>query len=277
MAVELTTTSPVKVITSGNVPTAAQLAKGQIGFGLIGGAVRAFGNNGTSILEFKGAIYAAAASGGLTLNVATGEFSIAEGGVTETFLAAALATKINGKADASNVLLKDGTTAFTPTADYHPATKKYTDDSISALGALFTLKGRVDTFAQLPTTGNKTGHVWLVGLVTDPDLTEYVYTSGGTWEKLGTVATVDLSNYYNKSEVDQLLSDLETSILDDVSNMPVSSVANQPISMGGKIGGMYVMLTNGMYEAGSGLELNGTGKLRIKASDINITMTVVEI
>jgi hypothetical protein len=28
----------------------------------------------------------------------------------------------------SNVLALDNTTAFTPTADYHPATKKYVDD-----------------------------------------------------------------------------------------------------------------------------------------------------
>lgn len=36
---------------------------------------------------------------------------------------------LNDKADKINVLLKNNTTAYTPTADYHPSTKKYVDDS----------------------------------------------------------------------------------------------------------------------------------------------------
>ena len=45
---------------------------------------------------------------------------------------------LDAKADKTNVLEKDGTTAFTPTADYHPATKKYVDETASgvALGQL---------------------------------------------------------------------------------------------------------------------------------------------
>ena len=39
---------------------------------------------------------------------------------------------INLRALKSNVLEKDNTTAFTPTADYHPATKKYVDDNIGS-------------------------------------------------------------------------------------------------------------------------------------------------
>jgi len=38
---------------------------------------------------------------------------------------------ISGKADKTEVLTKTNTTSFTPTWDYHPATKKYVDDSIS--------------------------------------------------------------------------------------------------------------------------------------------------
>lgn len=45
----------------------------------------------------------------------------------------ALAQEIQDRTDAdtalrNNVLLKDGTTAYTPTENYHPATKKYVDD-----------------------------------------------------------------------------------------------------------------------------------------------------
>ena len=43
-------------------------------------------------------------------------------------------------ADAGNVafLTKDNTTAYTPSKDYHPATKKYVDDAIAALKAELT-------------------------------------------------------------------------------------------------------------------------------------------
>ena len=37
------------------------------------------------------------------------------------------------KADTTNVITKTNTAAFTPTKDYHPATKKYVDDAIAAL------------------------------------------------------------------------------------------------------------------------------------------------
>jgi hypothetical protein len=38
------------------------------------------------------------------------------------------------KAEKTNVLAKDNTTAFTPAADYHPATKKYADDAVKPTG-----------------------------------------------------------------------------------------------------------------------------------------------
>lgn len=39
-------------------------------------------------------------------------------------------TNWNGKANSSDVLTKTNTTSYTPTGDYHPATKKYVDDNI---------------------------------------------------------------------------------------------------------------------------------------------------
>ena len=41
-----------------------------------------------------------------------------------------LDTNLNAKANASAVLTKTNTTAFTPTGDYQPATKKYVDDKV---------------------------------------------------------------------------------------------------------------------------------------------------
>jgi hypothetical protein len=47
-----------------------------------------------------------------------------------------------GSTDLSNYLSKTNTTAYTPTADYHPSTKKYVDDAITAGG------GYTDEMAQ---------------------------------------------------------------------------------------------------------------------------------
>lgn len=83
----------------------------------------------------------------------------------------------------------------TPTNDGDAATKKFVDDSVAALGAVFTFKGTKATTSQLPLSGNKQGDVWLVSA----DNSEYVWTSSsatGTasdWEMLGVV--VDLSGY----------------------------------------------------------------------------------
>ena len=48
------------------------------------------------------------------------------------------------KADKNEVLTKTNTTAFAPTADYQPATKKYVDDNISAAGGGDMLKSVYD-------------------------------------------------------------------------------------------------------------------------------------
>lgn len=54
------------------------------------------------------------------------------------------AALINYFASKTNVLAKDNTTAFTPTTDYHPATKKYVDDSVSDAGGGDMLKTTYD-------------------------------------------------------------------------------------------------------------------------------------
>ena len=49
---------------------------------------------------------------------------------------------ISGKADITNVLTKDNTIAYTPTADYHPVTKKYADDLAVEAGSVSSVFGR---------------------------------------------------------------------------------------------------------------------------------------
>lgn len=96
------------------------------------------------------------------------------------------------------------------------ATIDYVDtgiqSAISALGTIFTVKGRVDTADNLPADNNKNGDVYLVGTEGSDNYAEYMWT-GTLWNMLGTTVEVDLSNYYTKdavytkTEVDGLLDD----------------------------------------------------------------------
>lgn len=92
-------------------------------------------------------------------------------------------------------------------ADYY--TKTETDSAITtaistALASVWVLKGRVNTVNDLPSSGNKVGDVYMVGLETDLNKPEYYWT-GTAWEFFG--QTVDLSAYYTKTQVDSLLGD----------------------------------------------------------------------
>lgn len=103
-------------------------------------------------------------------------------------------------------------TAETDLSSY--ATKDYVDtgisSAISALGTVFTVKGRVDSVDVLPNTDNKSGDVYLVGAEDADNFAEYYWT-GTLWDFMGQTTTVDLSNYYtkdatySKTEVDNLL------------------------------------------------------------------------
>ena len=103
-------------------------------------------------------------------------------------------------------------TAETDLSSY--ATKDYVDtgisSAISALGTVFTVKGRVDSVDALPNTDNKSGDVYLVGAEDADNFAEYYWT-GTLWDFMGQTTSIDLSNYYtkdvtyNKTEVDNLL------------------------------------------------------------------------
>jgi hypothetical protein len=243
--------SPIKVIKNGMVPTTSNLAKGELAFGVISGKVRHFVNiTGSAIVELTAKEYTALVGGGITINEA-GEISITSGGVTKAMLATELAAKI---------LLKDNTTAFTPTADYNPATKKYVDDKISGLGSLLTLKGTKTTTANLPSTGNNTGDVWLVGPTAINEMEEWVW-NGTAWEKLGTTTTVDLSGYYTKTEAD---------------SQTFTAAANQPVSVGGTRSAVTTSITNNAVTSGGGLKVN-SGKLELDTDNIQIVLVTPEI
>ena len=94
-------------------------------------------------------------------------------------------------------------------SDYSTTTEMNTaiSDAISALGNLMTIKGIVATTGELPQADNNVGDVYFVGTTGDTgdSYAEYVWTADGKWEYIGKITEVDLSNYYNKTEVDTAL------------------------------------------------------------------------
>ena len=87
-------------------------------------------------------------------------------------------------------------------------TKTETDNAISEaignLGTLFRFKGRVDTVNDLPASDNQQGDVYLVGAEGAGEFAEYYWT-GTFFDYMGKTTSIDLTDYYKKSDVDNLL------------------------------------------------------------------------
>ncbi len=64
----------------------------------------------------------------------------------------ATASAVTAKANTSAVLTKTNTTSFTPTSNYHPATKKYVDDSVSGKANTSAVLTKTNTTSFTPTS-----------------------------------------------------------------------------------------------------------------------------
>lgn len=107
------------------------------------------------------------------------------------------------------LLTKANTKEYTPTSDYNPATKKYVDDAIStSIAGISTTSMEIAT--SLPTENISISTIYLVkdetaSTDTENIYNEYIYVNGA-WENIGsTKTTVDLSNYYTKEKIENLL------------------------------------------------------------------------
>lgn len=78
--------------------------------------------------------------------------------------------------------------------------RKLVQDAVSQLGSVFNLKGTVASVNQLPSSGNKTGDVYLVGPQENDAYDEYYYSASGSWELLGSTIP-DMSKYVTKESL----------------------------------------------------------------------------
>ena len=93
-------------------------------------------------------------------------------------------------------------------AEYYTKTEVDTaiSTAITQIGNIFTLKGRVDNIESLPTENVSAGDVYLVGAESDSEFQEYYWT-GTAWDYMGKTTAVDLSGYYTKTEIDDMLTE----------------------------------------------------------------------
>lgn len=78
------------------------------------------------------------------------------------------------------VLMKDNTTAFTPTANYHPATKKYVDEHAGSGGNIVgtTISSIIYIGSTAPTSGT-TPLIWID--TSSSGYLKYRTSTTGTW------------------------------------------------------------------------------------------------
>ena len=68
---------------------------------------------------------------------------------------------------------------------------------ISAVGNIFMLKGNVSSYDQLPTFGNSSGDIYLVGPMKDGSFDEYYWRDPGVWELMGSTSK-NISGYISE-------------------------------------------------------------------------------
>ncbi len=107
-------------------------------------------------------------------------------------------------------------------ANYYLKSETYTKEEVEALIAtISTMTMKIVT--ALPETDISTTTIYLIKSgATSYD--EYIYVDG-VWAKIGSTE-INLEDYYTKEEVDELLDNLVTDVIIDVSVLPTSEIQN---------------------------------------------------
>lgn len=126
-----------------------------------------------------------------------------------------------------NTLESDRTDAALSAAQ-GKALKTLVDDLRASVAAALDYKGTKDTYEDLPSEDNKKGDVWNVVAAhgSTPAGTNYAW-DGTQWDPLG--GTVDLSEYYTKSQVDSAISTAKSELeaADTALEGQITTVTNQ--------------------------------------------------
>lgn len=237
MAVQLL--SNVKIITSGVTPTTANLLPGQAAFGKVeDGKYHLFGNIGEGggagkVVDIVLDSYTAADAKSLEEVLTAGNTTKLdivfqdEDGTTKVtvgpngFVAGTTKVTETGFVDNGKVVLSANPSLVVPDEDattMRGFLKVYSKAEIDAkVASTFHFKGSVEAFANLPEENNQVGDVYNVKTAGGTDVhgnavkagDNVVWVDADTSVKPNTPAgwdvlagVVDLSNYYNKSEVD---------------------------------------------------------------------------
>lgn len=232
MAIQLM--SNVKIITSGIAPTTANLLPGQAAFGKLttDGKYHLFGNTGEGggagkvvdiVLDTYASLSAISFDDALKAGNTTklsAIFQDAEGNTKVTISSAGVEVAEGGKLTIGGKDMFYAGLASVPEDDaakMRTLLSVYSKAEVDGLVAgTFHFKGCKNTFADLPTEGNKPGDVWNIKTAGGTDIHGNAINAGDNvvyvdahdddpagWDSLSGV--VDLSAYYTSEQVDGLL------------------------------------------------------------------------
>lgn len=129
----------------------------------------------------------------------------------------------------TDVSVVDNLTSTSATEALSANQGKILNDKITAvqssLSSVYTYKGSVDNYEELPESEQKVGDTYNVAAAHDniPAGTNYAW-NGESWDALG--GSVDLSNYYNKGEVDGAINTALTQPKADIETLKSSVASN---------------------------------------------------
>lgn len=124
---------------------------------------------------------------------------------------------ISNKQDKGNYALKTDIPSLT---NYYTKEETYTQSEVNSLVSTIP-KFDIKVVDTLPTDNISSTTVYLVlsGTTTKNLYTEYIYVNND-WEELGT-QSVDLSDYYNKSEIDEKINEINDKFIFDITVIEV--------------------------------------------------------